>query len=591
MVVLDPQPEILDRTVPTFRTSVRLLVRDARIRWLLHAGWVLGLSAWAVARVGRFGFHPTDQGFVLAQSWRVLHGEIPHRDIISARPLGSALVHTVDFLLPGPLFLMSSVVTMLEIVIAAIALAALLTSRPVLRWGPLLTGLVAASALINLHTFPVTAWHTVDGIFLTACGWWALDSGLRSGRPLTRRTGLLLLGFATLCKQSFALAPLTGLIVVLAPRKRGRATDIVLDLLCLIAFPLAYLGLVSAGGGLPDAITQLTGAQGVWFDRMFTIWDGALLTRPELPLLAIGFAAMAGLHQFRRRFPIAQHAMLAVVVLTAVLDVSVLADGRLRGTDPPVVLLWGFLFAIALRAYTDRRLPWRLLAIALLAWMASLSWGYDTPALLGGTMVLGTLWVLVKQLPEYRFQRVSGRTDLRPEAAVLGLVAVLVAGQFVVNAHDAGPYRDRPQGELLTNLGDVTPSMAGIRTNPATHEYLAEIGDCVRQHPAKSVAVLPDNAFVYPALGLRNPFPLDWPLALELVGDAHSRILDTVQKLNRDGGFLVLFQTTNVPRALPLPPATVDSAIVHYSDLEWAIFTELNGRHITCGSFVGVWSP
>src|SRR6266498_2935031 len=81
---------------------------STKFRWLLHAGWVLGLTAWAVARVGRFGFHPTDQGFVLGQSWRLLHGEIPHRDLISARPLGSAALHVVDFLLPGPLFLMST---------------------------------------------------------------------------------------------------------------------------------------------------------------------------------------------------------------------------------------------------------------------------------------------------------------------------------------------------------------------------------------------------------------------------------------------------------------------------------------------------
>ncbi|MGW4524071.1 hypothetical protein [Amycolatopsis sp. NPDC004378] len=59
--------------------------------------WVAGVVVFCVAvvaRIGRFGFAPTDQGFVPALSWRVLHGEIPHVDTLSVRPLGSAYLHT-----------------------------------------------------------------------------------------------------------------------------------------------------------------------------------------------------------------------------------------------------------------------------------------------------------------------------------------------------------------------------------------------------------------------------------------------------------------------------------------------------------------
>src|SRR5205807_9797349 len=94
--------------------------------------------------IGRFGFNPTDQGFILAGSWRFLHGELPHVDLISPRPLGSPILHIIDFALPGPLFLMSGLLTMVEIVLTAVALTVVLTGRPVRTWGPLLTGLVAA---------------------------------------------------------------------------------------------------------------------------------------------------------------------------------------------------------------------------------------------------------------------------------------------------------------------------------------------------------------------------------------------------------------------------------------------------------------
>lgn len=39
------------------------------------------------------GFNPTDDGFVLAMSRRLLEGEVPHRDFISIRPVASAVFH------------------------------------------------------------------------------------------------------------------------------------------------------------------------------------------------------------------------------------------------------------------------------------------------------------------------------------------------------------------------------------------------------------------------------------------------------------------------------------------------------------------
>ncbi|MGH8921130.1 MAG: hypothetical protein ACRD0H_22830, partial [Actinomycetes bacterium] len=40
----------------------------AAVRWAGHAVWVVGLALATELRVGRFGFHPTDQGFILAQA-------------------------------------------------------------------------------------------------------------------------------------------------------------------------------------------------------------------------------------------------------------------------------------------------------------------------------------------------------------------------------------------------------------------------------------------------------------------------------------------------------------------------------------------
>ncbi|WP_257233774.1 hypothetical protein [Halopolyspora algeriensis] len=572
---------------------------------LAHAGWIGVLSFAVTYRVGRFGFTPTDQGFILGTSWRLLHGEIPHQDIISARPLGSPLLHTLDFLLPGPLFFMSRLVSMVEITLFTIALAALVTRRSLLRWGPLLTGLVAAASLVNLHTHGLTAWHTVDGLMLTACGLWAVDTGLRAGRPWHYRAGLVMLGMAALTKQSFMLAAPIGMaMVLLHPAVHsdrasigGRWLHRLGDLLILCLPGLLYIGVVTVAGGLPELIAQLTGAEPTYAQRLFEL--SAIAPNPLYPMLiGSGLLIVARLLTFRIGVPM-HIAELGIVLAFGVLVVRLLVDGELaRAGDWGIELFWLLVLACVVDTVCRRRLPWRALLVVLLAWMSSLSWGYDSPTFLGGTLALTALYLLggdsFRLLGTVLERR--GHVGWTVSAGALGMVAVLLSGMLLTRSHDASPYRDRPQGQLVADLGGVDSSLRGIRTNVDTYTYIEQIGNCVRRYPARKVAVLPDNAFAYPAFGLHNPFPMDWPRPLELVADARERMLTTAELLNREGDYLVLFQTVDariklgkdasVPGSVP-----ADTEIIDYAGLEKEIKSRLTGQLITCGSFLGVWSP
>jgi len=46
------------------------------------------------------GFNPTDEGVVLAQSWRIINGETPHQDFISIRPAASGYLHAINYYYP-----------------------------------------------------------------------------------------------------------------------------------------------------------------------------------------------------------------------------------------------------------------------------------------------------------------------------------------------------------------------------------------------------------------------------------------------------------------------------------------------------------
>ncbi|MEC3973684.1 hypothetical protein [Amycolatopsis sp. H20-H5] len=576
----------------------------------LHAAWIVILALATEFRVGRFGFHPSDQGFILAQAWRVLHGEIPHADIISARPLGSAILHVVDFVVPGPLFFVSSVLSMIEIIISTMAFTVLLTRRRVRDWGPGLTALVAAASLINLNGFPLMAWHTVDGIALTACGAWALDAGIRTGRAFPRRSGLFLLGCAVFVKQSFVLAAVIGVLyLLLHPALREGAFRTarwwwrtIADLLALGAFPLVYVGVVVAGGGFTAMVDQLTGGTPAYGERLLGLWmtgeaDPTFVDPPlpELALFAIAAAILIALRLFEGRLGLFGRLASWLFVLGGAAAVLLtVVDGGFTGPSRWAdVLWWSAAIAVVANTITRRRVPWAGLLVLATGFMISLSWGNDTPTLLTGSLGLTALLLLADGMPP-PFEWPS-RLSLWPLTAVAGLAVVALAGQQVVYRHDQHAYLDVAHDQLTADLGTIIPDMRGIRTNPNTFTYVSQIRDCVGRFPAGRTAVLPDNTFAYPALRLRNPFPLEWPLPLEIVADAPQRMLATADELNRDGDYLVLFQT--VPRQVlavggPVPAKVPpETPIFDYLGLEQAIQARLTGLVVTCGSFVGKWVP
>ncbi|MCF2530456.1 hypothetical protein [Yinghuangia soli] len=582
--------------------------------------WPLALATWLTYAVGRYGFGAMDQGFTQALSWRILDGQVPHADFFSPRPLGSAVFHIVDFALPGPLMLGQAWIAVLQFVVSAIALTVLVTGRPWTRFGPLLVGLTSAAAMVNLHMWPAMTWHTTDGIFFASLGWCLLDRGLRRGSAAASRWGLFLSGYAVTCKQSFAPVALVALtLLFLHPRRRDRPTrrGTARDLAALAAAPAAYLAWVVAGGGTAELPDQLLGADSVWGERLLTLMPEMLRTEPRqawllgaylavlATLAAVRNAAARGRSDRMRRA--ARWADPAACLAATALLAAEIAQARLVFAEIAYscVLWWMLAAAIAADAWGRRRIRTGAPLVLALGWMVSLSYGYDVPALLAGSLGLTTAFVLWRGAPTPasllapavapdRRARLLRATALTAAGAA---VLVLTAGRLTA-VRDTHTYIDGGRPELTWDLGSVSAEMRGIRTSPGTHRYLAQIRDCVRARPAGRIAVLPDNAFAYAVFGLHNPFPLDWTYSMEVTNpEAEKLMLKRAKELDREGDYLVLFQTLDtrfaaqpgyVPRSVP-----PDQPVRHWTkrNIEAKVKRELHGETFACGSFVAVWAP
>src|SRR5918999_243152 len=159
------------------------------------------------------GFAPVDDGFTLAYSRRILEGEIPHRDFIIIRPFVSPLLHTPFVLFGGEYtFWVSRFFVWFQFACISWAWVSIINrafDSPFNNTMKLFIALVSFAA--SVHYFVLTAWHTVDGLFLSSIGLWIL---LAQKHVRWRVIGYLLIAAAYLCKQSFLLmAPFSILLL------------------------------------------------------------------------------------------------------------------------------------------------------------------------------------------------------------------------------------------------------------------------------------------------------------------------------------------------------------------------------------------
>ena len=469
---------------------------------LVSVAFLLIVPAVAHLLLSWRGFSPTDDGFTLAYSRRILEGQIPHRDFIIIRPFVSPLIHTPVVLFGSDYtYWVSRFFVWFEFACTSWAWLSVINrafDNPFNNLMKVFVALVSFAA--SVHYFVLTAWHTVDGLFLSSIGLWVL---LTQKPPKRRIIGYLLIAIAYLCKQSFLfMAPLSVLLLGDWREKKYWLT---------ITLPAAaYSVYLLASGSFSEALLQLSSQTGIVsagvgsylnYGILLGVLAGScsmyLLSASTVPLLRTS------------RIPRYVGALILMAIPASLIAVQ-LYRGSLAAVSFGVV---GMVLGVVLyripkgRTRDGDKIPVALIAL-LLAWSASLSVGYNYPALL-----LGPLFAI---LTAFVYSR---RQSLNPGFlhTTLIIVGVAILLSFAVS-RPYYIYREQPSSELTESLDRVLPGGKLIYTNPNTYEFLVDLNNAIDKVSARNrtYAIIPEVAGYWVQSRQMNPLLVDWPWPVEL---------------------------------------------------------------------------
>ena len=227
----------------------RVFLRGDRQFWLGMAFIVFVPTVFHVL-FSQFGFNPTDDGFVLAGSRRILDGQVPHRDFISIRPAGSFFLHMLFVLLGGDYVLWVSryfvwfQFTCIAWVWTVVVSDSLETFDSTMEK----IALALITFCFSVHSLPIMAWHSFDALFFASIGIMLCHNRSRSNKKMI---GFFLIGMSPLFRQNFTLLiPASILIFNVWRQKRYWF---------VAGLPIAfYIGYLAINGAVADAILQIT---------------------------------------------------------------------------------------------------------------------------------------------------------------------------------------------------------------------------------------------------------------------------------------------------------------------------------------------
>lgn len=465
-----------------------------------------------------YGFEDKDTGFILGNSWQVLGGSKLYSDIIYIRPPVSVLFHLLPFCAPdNHVLILDRFLFYLEVFGYSVLAVRLLGRAFQIHDSRHLAFITALSFVISVHNFPPMAWHTVDGIFFCTLGL-ALIIGAKQQVSSRTFLGGTVLALGVLCKQSFYLMPFGLIFYLLINKQRSK-------LICTLAglvLVCVLFGIWLIRNGTMHGFIELTSGQTTLSD-LFKIGIHSYIKEMDKLPLFFGPPLVAAILAARYAKKYAG-AICFFVLFGWVLAHSLGAYIQSATFTPPpgnfpnVLFIGVFLYIFwkYIREKADRYLL--SLVFLLLAWSASISWGYSSVVLFSAPIVF-VIGLLLRD--SFSF------THVKLAATVLFLLSIATfwAGyQHPYTLDQRGLHRK----EMHYDMGLVYSRLTGIHADRNTYEQYVELKDMVQRY-GDSFTILPSCTLAHFITDTRNPIGADWVLNAEI--NERSDLL--IQRLER----------------------------------------------------------
>ncbi len=494
------------------------------------------------------GFNPTDDGVVLAQSFRLLNGEIPHRDFISIRPCLSGLIHTINFKSPLPLEVSGRLFSLVEFFLYSFIFAWLLWLAFSFTFFRninvfiyfILTGIAAFT--INLNVFMFYPWTTIDGILLSILSFIFLFFAVSGVSGKEKSLGLsfvaiFISSLAPLCKQNFIIITLfTIIIAAFSLRRIAKFGKLVCIILSGLLPLIVYLGMVLHFGVLKEFLLQMLGRHeyvslGI-YPFLRTFFNSKVFMLNAWILAAVFYLWICRIkgRPLIETKDVSGKPLLKVMligILSIYLGYAVYTSFTILYERDylivPFELFWMLLCLYAGSAYFIK-IPFRISLtvtfIIVLAWASSFSLGVNSPLFVTGLLLVTLLYYIFYLVKEGSLCIIDRSVKLWFQLLMIAVVTALFL--FSLWNQKKFNYRDRPSKELTCTLGKLMPGFGNIRTNPVTYDYyrdfLAIYNSFIDKGIKDHFVLLPNNAIIYPMMNSRNPFPVDWIYRDEYLG-------------------------------------------------------------------------
>ena len=477
------------------------------------------------------GFNPSDDGVILAQSYRLIQGQVPHLDFISIRPVGSAVLHSLHFISPLPLEVSARWLTLLQYLSYSLLWVWMMVRFTRIRKyrGLIFYFLLGIWAfLLNQNFYNLFPWTTIDALFWIVI---ALSFYLPDPKGIFQKRAwfkVALITFfasmAVLSRQTFALpALILVLSLVYHGIRRKKWMQLIAGFIIGGIPVIIYFSLLVMNAALPLFLEQMTGRTelidtGI---REFLVqfWDSPvvwfhILVIFLLLLYRLTEGSGSGTVFRIALIPMARYAF--AVIFTLMAFCVFLFPNSLFGQSFMqfwmLVLFW--VFEEVSRQIKPQQRRWFLWVI-IISWTSAISLGDNAPVFALGLINVSALGYILFQFTERGFS-LRHLTNLQIISTVLLLVLIILSirSQRKIN------YRDVSAGDQEYVLGELFPEFGKIKTSEICYSYLEEIDKLYQElgFPYGRFVILPNAAIIYPIIGSPNPLPVDWMQGPEFIG-------------------------------------------------------------------------